>query len=67
MEIDMVKSFPTDYMHSVCLGTVIKILFLWRDCRRQFGISKVNLDNTNKSMYNISKHWPSDFERKLRP
>lgn len=53
-------------MHSVCLGVVRKILFLWRDSGRQFGITKSKIDIINTNIYKISKHWPSDFVRKPR-
>lgn len=29
LPIDMIKCFPTDYMHNICLGIVRKLLFTW--------------------------------------
>ncbi|KAJ8012651.1 hypothetical protein DPEC_G00045100 [Dallia pectoralis] len=36
LPIDMVQSFPIDYMHQVCLGVTKKLLFIW--CRGEKGM-----------------------------
>ena len=64
LPIDLINDFPTDYMHSVCLGVVRKMLFLWRDQGRGFGIRNQNISTININIQNLSKFWPVDFNRK---
>ncbi|TNN13542.1 transposase domain-containing isoform 2 [Schistosoma japonicum] len=69
LSIDMVKCFPLDYMHLVCLGVVKKICQLWKDLatERRYGThpNVIKLINDN-----ITASWsyiPRDFQRKCRP
>lgn len=60
--VDMINSFPLDYMHSVCLGVMRKLLFEWRDGSRIYRLNAGDFDNYIKSI----KHWPFEFNRKPR-
>lgn len=64
LPIDMINDFPNDYMHSVCLGIVRKILFIWRDKGRAYGIKKIHEININ--ILRLRSFWPVDFNRKPR-
>lgn len=66
LQVDMVDKFPVDYMHSVCLGIVRKLLFLWRDGSTLYrirGDKRLNLENYINC---IKSYWPSEFSRKPR-
>ena len=58
--IDMVKSFPLDYMHLVCLGVVKRLLNIWISIDK---ISKAEVDLRLKECY---KSFPFEFRRKGR-
>lgn len=62
----MVSGFPSDYMHSVCLGVMRKLLFLWRDGSRLFRLTGTKLELLENKIKHISSLWPSEFNRKPR-
>lgn len=64
--IGMVSSFPVDYMHSVCLGVMRKLLFLWRDGSRLYKLTGEKLEKLESLFKNLSTFWPVEFNRKPR-
>lgn len=63
LKIGLISQFPADYMHSVCLGVVRKMLFIWRDSGRRYGIKVMQI---NEKIKCLSIHWPMEFNRKPR-
>nr|XP_042913313.1 uncharacterized protein LOC122273300 [Parasteatoda tepidariorum] len=68
MKIDMVKQFPQEYMHLVCLGVMRKLLFIWSGKKRgRIGrLSPSQINELNFGLKHSEKFWPSDFVRKPR-
>lgn len=65
LPIDMVFSFPIDYMHEVCLGVMKKLLKIWTGQP----ISHVKLHRTalksiSQKIVSLSKFIPVEFNRK---
>lgn len=66
LNIGLISKCPVDYMHCVCLGVMRKLLFTYRDRRRECNISKVMLSLLNTRLIELRKCWPDDFNRKPR-
>jgi hypothetical protein len=66
--LDMVTSFPLDYLHLVLLGVMRKLLNLWKKGATYFraSFSKAHIDVIDTKLKLISSYWPSDFNRKPR-
>ncbi|XP_076248013.1 uncharacterized protein LOC143187657 [Calliopsis andreniformis] len=64
--VNMIVSFPLDYMHLVCLGVVKKLLCLWRTGKPSTKISNSKLSNTSNSLIHLAKSIPVEFIRKPR-
>ncbi|KAB0790222.1 hypothetical protein PPYR_15445, partial [Photinus pyralis] len=64
LPVDMMTAFPIDYMHSVCLGVMRKLLFLWRDKGKPYGIK--NIIDVNTLILELRPYWPAEFNRKPR-
>lgn len=64
--IGMISSFPIDYMHSVCLGIMRKLLFIWRDGSRQYKFPRLDMVAIESDIKAIQQHWPYEFSRKPR-
>lgn len=65
-DVDMVLSFPVDYMHLVCLGVVRKLLFQWRDGSRLYRLSPEKKNLLEEKLHLIKKFQPIEFNRKPR-
>lgn len=65
LNIGMVTCFPIDYMHSVCLGVMRKLLFKWRDGGKLFCLKK-QMHLLDSRIKEVNLYWPSDFNRKPR-
>jgi len=69
LNVGLVSCFPIDYLHLVCLGTMRRLLYLWRDGakyqKQLFSQKMCSLINNN--LEKIKAYWPSDFNRKPRP
>ncbi|KAE8740384.1 hypothetical protein FOCC_FOCC014123 [Frankliniella occidentalis] len=67
--LDMIQSFPLDYLHLICLG-VVKRLLLWLliGCKgvRRKQISEENLRIINGRLRVAGSFWPREFSRKPR-
>ena len=65
--IDMVKDFPHDYMHLVCLGVMRKLLRHWV-ARSAFNdiITQANVDEISKRLVELRNVIPSEFSRHPR-
>lgn len=70
LPIDMVKAFPIDYMHQVCLGCMKRLLLAWI---RGIGKAKVGVKHSAEQINQISRRlegmkrfMPSAFSRKPR-
>lgn len=65
LPIDMIKSFPLDYMHLVCLGVVKLLLKLWfRSNKSLFSAKATAL--LSEILENLAKYVPREFSRKTQ-
>lgn len=65
--LDMVKSFPLDYMHLICLRVVKKLIVnLWCFGKRSVKLSYRNITDISSNLINQAKNIPVEFNRKPR-
>ncbi|KAL4710750.1 hypothetical protein ACJJTC_004395 [Scirpophaga incertulas] len=70
LPIGLVSSFPIDYMHSVCLGVMRKLLHSWVKPTKS-EVKKVKMDSRKITIMNerlsyLRQFIPNDFNRKPR-
>lgn len=66
LDIDMIKKFPVDYMHQVCLGVTKKLLLLWLRGSRNVRISATQINEVSRRLMLMKNSVPNDFVRKPR-
>ena len=67
LELDIVRSFPGEYMHLICLGIVKKLIRLWlRGSRNYFRMSASIAEQVSADLKNQAKWIPHEFQRKPR-
>ena len=65
-KVDMIKSFPLDYMHLVCLGVTKKLLYLWCYGKPSTKISFSKVSAISDILIRLSSKMPVEFNRKSR-
>lgn len=66
LKVGLVSQFPNDYMHSVCLGVVKKLLLEFKNGSRLHRISHAKFNILEQRIQSCKQFWPSEFNRKLR-
>lgn len=66
MSIDMVTSFPADYMHQCCLGVMRKLLLLWTRGKTGCRMSRAQMSCVSKHLEALRNVIPDCFVRKPR-
>ena len=66
LPVDMVKQFPIDYMHQVCLGVMKKILISWMRGKRDIRMSVLQIEQISSRLLDLKQCVPSTFARKPR-
>jgi hypothetical protein len=66
LPIDMITTFPLDYMHECCLGVMEKLLLAWLRGKPNVRLSAANANKTSMRMLKLSKGKPDIFARKPR-
>lgn len=66
LPIDLIKCFPTDYMHNICLGVVKKLLFTWLRGPLQVRLSSKQVGIISNHLLSLRKNIPTEFNRKPR-
>lgn len=65
--IDMVNSFPLDYMHLVCLGVVKKLIVtLWVNGKPSTKLSFHQISSISRALIDQVQNIPKEFNRKPR-
>ncbi|CAN7943842.1 unnamed protein product [Ixodes pacificus] len=64
LALDMVSSFPLDYMHMVCLGVTRRLLHLWVHGRLPFRLGALQKHLLNKELE--ASYLPCEFQRQPR-
>ncbi|KAK4877644.1 hypothetical protein RN001_010150 [Aquatica leii] len=64
--IDMIHSFPLDYMHLICLGVVKKLLLLWCCGKPSTKLSFQKITAISALLTKLSPNVPREFNRKPR-
>lgn len=77
LPIDMITSFPIDYMHLICLGVMKKILIYWTKSNKskRFGLrighrvklQSFNIDKISTRLLRADQTRPFEFHRQIRP
>lgn len=65
--LDMIKDFPIDYMHLICLGVVKKLLVFWTVCptsNKNGKLSAFQISSINQELADMTRYFPSEFNRK---
>ena len=69
LNIDMIHQFPIDPMHCIDLGVTKRLMLLWKEGlkpRRRFKKSHTQLSIISNFNEDISRYFPSSFQRKPR-
>lgn len=64
--IDMIQSFPLDYMHLVCLGVMKKLINLWLCGKPSTKLQYRHIVSIDQSLTKLSSCIPLEFNRKPR-
>lgn len=67
LKIDMILSFPYDYMHLVCLGVMRRLISFWLQGSRNIRLSHNIVEIISSNLTSFVSHVPSDFSRRPRP
>lgn len=65
-EIDMVRQFPLDYMHLICLGVMKRLLQIWTS-DEDHGLNADEIAVINNRIAKYKECFPGEFNRKGRP
>ena len=65
LPIDMIRAFPIDYMHCVCLGVTRRLILSWMNGKHR--LSKTQLTEIDNRLKEMRLSIPCDFQRKPRP
>jgi hypothetical protein len=66
LPIGMVSNFPIDYMHSVCLGVVRKLLHMWLKGPLKTRLGGQSVTILSERLCNLRNSVPCEFNRKPR-
>ena len=66
LKIDMVKGFPIDYMHQLCLGVMKKLILAWKRGNKEVRLCARQLDEISHGLVNLRSSIPKCFARKPR-
>lgn len=67
LPIDMIKQFPLEYLHLVCLGVMKKLLQMWLAGDSKSLLSTIEIQKISDNLRQISLTQPCDFQRSIRP
>jgi len=65
-DLDIVRAFPLDYMHLVCLGVTRKLIKLWMHKGPMQTRLQTRIHALSKSLLDLKPFIPSEFVRKTR-
>lgn len=63
---NVVSNFSLDYMHLICLGTVKKLVLLWKKGPYNVRLPSWKIDNISKDALSLKSSIPCEFSRKPR-
>ena len=67
LPINMIKAFPIDYMHLVCLGVMRHLILAWVQGKPgQARLAAQDIRNLSQTLVSYVHYTPSDFSRKPR-
>ena len=66
LQVDMIKKFPIDYMHQLCLGVTRKLILTWMRGKRQVKISVGQVETISTKLLDLKSCIPRTFARKPR-
>ena len=66
LNIDMINSFPQNYMHLTCLGVMRKLLWAWKKGPLTVRIGTPNVERISQRLITIKSCIPKEFARKPR-
>ncbi|CAB4023105.1 Hypothetical predicted protein [Paramuricea clavata] len=66
LPIDMIKKFPIDYMHQLCLGVTRKLILTWIRGSREVKLSAGQVEEISNRLTGLKPFVPSFFARKPR-
>lgn len=65
-KFDVVTGFSLDYMHLICLGTVKKLILLWKKGPYNVRLPSLKIDNISNDAISLKTSFPCEFNRKSR-
>ena len=66
LPVDMIKKFPIDYMHQLCLGVMRKLILIWMRGKRDVKISAGQVETISSKLVDLKSCIPNTFARKPR-
>ena len=63
LPIDLVKTFPIDYMHQSCLGVTRKLLLTWMRGKKEVRLSAAQICEINGRLLSMKRFIPNTFSR----